>query len=330
MPFHKELYLEIEELVIENELKDALLKLKAEFEGLGRFELIDTTIILLNRLSSFNLRVLQEIEPPAVAEQNKLVLGVLNLLSELKNLHRSLNVLEDSKVVAEGYAETGGIAPEIAVGKKTKILFSSANPSGTTKLDIEKEALAIQFELDNSDHRQKFETEFIFKTVPELLVDNLLKFRPNIFHFAGHAVEDVAGFVPSKRNSFNPDSHDPAKNDVKNMGMVFEDANGGMKVIKGEDFASLISVQRDSIECVVLNTQYSRNVAQEIAGIVDFAIGVDGVILDLSAYYFTQGFYKAIASGQDIPDAFKIGQSLVRFNTGGEESEKYFLFSTKG
>jgi len=72
------------------------------------------------------------------------------------------------------------------------ILFLAANPSGTDRLVLDREAHAIQVELERSRWRDRFEFVTRWAVEPLDLLRELRKLRPAIVHFSGHGRKGTA------------------------------------------------------------------------------------------------------------------------------------------
>ena len=69
--------------------------------------------------------------------------------------------------------------------KKHKILFLAANPGGTDRLALDREARAIQVELERSGYRDRFEFETRWAVEPLDLLRELRRLKPTVVHFSG-------------------------------------------------------------------------------------------------------------------------------------------------
>lgn len=58
---------------------------------------------------------------------------------------------------------------------------------------------------------------------------------------------------------------------------------------------------------MLLNACYSAVQAGAIRKIVPYVIGMSSATGDQPAIKFCQGFYRALAVGRDVPDAFRLG-----------------------
>jgi hypothetical protein len=75
---------------------------------------------------------------------------------------------------------------------KHTILFLAANPLGTDRLALDREARAIQVELERSGFRDRFELVTRWAAEPLDLLRELRKLKPTVVHFSGHGTAGVA------------------------------------------------------------------------------------------------------------------------------------------
>lgn len=95
-------------------------------------------------------------------------------------------------------------------------------------------------------------------------------------------------------------------------GLVFVDSGFGdatLQVVMPEMLARAIA--RRNLTFAVLNICHSKVLAEAFAPHVDCVIGVDQAVNHETASHFNRGFYKALAKGQSIGEAFFQGQTAV-------------------
>src|SRR3954470_15309972 len=68
---------------------------------------------------------------------------------------------------------------------KHTLLFLAANPAGTDRLALDREARAIQVELERSGSRDQFEFVTRWAAEPLDLLRELRRLRPTVVHFSG-------------------------------------------------------------------------------------------------------------------------------------------------
>src|SRR5689334_19766464 len=69
---------------------------------------------------------------------------------------------------------------------KHTILFLAANPIGTSRLALDREARAIHVELELSGYRDCFDFQTRWAAEPLDLLRELRRLRPTVVHFSGH------------------------------------------------------------------------------------------------------------------------------------------------
>jgi glycosylphosphatidylinositol transamidase (GPIT) subunit GPI8 len=180
-----------------------------------------------------------------------------------------------------------------------KILFASANPNDTRKLDLDKEAREIQQALKLSKNRDDFEIVTCLATRVEDLRRALLDEQPNIVHFSGHGTEAA---------------------------LVLEDSNGLTQLVSESALESLFENFRGVTECVVLNACYSEVQAKEIYKHINCVIGMNQPIGDSSAINFAIGFYDAVFSEENYDYAFNIGLASMQLSGSKEHLTPVQLF----
>lgn len=180
-----------------------------------------------------------------------------------------------------------------------KILFASANPSDTSKLDLETEARDIQQALKLSKNRDDFEIFTCLAIRVEDLRRALLEHQPNIVHFSGHGTTE---------------------------GLLLLDNSGLTQVVSKSALSSLFENFRGLVECVLLNACYSKAQAEAIYRHVDCVIGMNQPIEDTSAINFAIGFYDAVFSGESYHYAFNFALSSMQLEGSEEHLTPEILF----
>jgi hypothetical protein len=168
---------------------------------------------------------------------------------------------------------------------KIKILFISANPSGTQRLSLDEEFRGVTEKIRSSKYRDAFE----MRCAPAARADDLLfhlnDYRPHIVHFSGHG--EAA------------------------EGLALLDRDGRPKLVGGDALAQLFATLRDDIRLVVLNACWSKAQAAAIAETIECVIGMRTSILDESAILFAETFYLALGFGRSVQNAFDQARARV-------------------
>ena len=160
-----------------------------------------------------------------------------------------------------------------------KILFLEANPQ--RNIDLNEEIRDIKKVIQSSGNLEAFQIEIGLAVRSTDLHDLILNSKPNIIHFCGHG------------------SGEP--------GLVFLD-----KKIATDALSNLFQLFEKHLECVVLNACYSAVQADAIVRYINYVIGMKQEIQDRAARAFSLGFYRALAYGRSIEDAYKFGCSAIQ------------------
>lgn len=196
-----------------------------------------------------------------------------------------------------------------------KILFLGANPSGTSSLDIKQEVIEALGEVAIAGTQFEWKSELGIN--PVSLQRAIIDFEPDIVHFSGHGVINVASRDNGKYRNFSPPEQDEPADEFYTL--ILENSQGEPVKVSAYALAELFKILT-SPRCVILNACFSVTHAKKIAEHVDFVIGMNGLILDQSAIKFAVGFYQAIARKKSFPQAFELGKALIR-NSGLEGAE---------
>ena len=180
--------------------------------------------------------------------------------------------------------ETSAVAPQKRKIKKDgpiKILFLSAHPEDKSRLRLEVEIRNVKDALRKSQYRDRFVIIQEEAVRVSTLTSLLLQHKPDIIHFSGHS-------------------------SVTNQ-IILEDESGGSQYVPAEAVGKLFAQFKDTIRLVVLNACYSQLQAKFMIEHVDCVIGMSGAIGDEAATKFSNVFYEALASGENLQKAFDLG-----------------------
>jgi CHAT domain len=170
-----------------------------------------------------------------------------------------------------------------------KILFISANPMETARLQVDKEQREIDHELRLSRARDRFDLIVADAARPDDLQQAMLDHEPQVVHFSGHGSSE---------------------------GVILEDEHGNPKLVSAAALANLFKLFKGKVQCVVLNACYSEAQAKAIGQHVPYIIGMRSEVPDGTALQFATGFYKGIAAGKSIEFAFDLGVNAVQMEIG--------------
>jgi len=202
---------------------------------------------------------------------------------------------------------------KILPSDKIRILFLSANPIDTSKLQLDKEFVEIQKLIQASPESDKFELSIDTNITPNKLQQAVQKYKPNIFHFSGHGFGTGELSLESRSAGVPPAL----------SGLIIEDERGNRKVLSQSALDGLFELiaEEANVEVVILNACFSAEQAATIKKHVKYVIGMTETILDKSAITFSTGFYRALANGRTIENAFKWGRNLIALEGLNEENK---------
>ncbi|MDZ8260281.1 CHAT domain-containing protein [Nostoc sp. ChiQUE01b] len=168
------------------------------------------------------------------------------------------------------------------------ILLLSADPTNAFKLRIGEEFREIQEKLQLAKWRDKFILDQKMSVRPTDISQALLDIQPHIVHFSGHGAASGA--------------------------LCFENRVGEIHPISPDALAALFEQFTGQVNCVLLNSCYSKLQAIAIAEHIDYVIGMNQAIGDNAAIAFAIGFYQALGAGRAIEEAYKLGLAQIRLH----------------
>ena len=162
------------------------------------------------------------------------------------------------------------------------ILFLSANPDGTDKLELIKECNIINQKIRSSaGGRELFKLEQRHDISIKSLIEELLNYDPKILHFSGHGSEKSA--------------------------LIFTNENTGQsEEVPSDALANLFKALSNKIDVVFLNACYSETQARAIAEHINCVIGMSNEIYDTTAIEFASMFYLSLGFKRSIKEAFDL------------------------
>src|SRR5690554_4615442 len=187
--------------------------------------------------------------------------------------------------------------------QKLKVLFFASDPSNESRLQLGRELQSIREKLkDNRD----FEIKDHLATTPNDVMDEIMTLKPQIVHFSGHGSNEGE--------------------------LKFEDEAGNAKPVSPEALATLFSLAKDFVKCVIVNTCYAEKQANAIAQYIPIVIGTRSEISDQAAISFASGFYTALSpdlSIESMEKAFTLGKVAIQFSeTPGEYLNPIIIYGS--
>ncbi|HWO24006.1 MAG TPA: CHAT domain-containing protein [Kofleriaceae bacterium] len=167
---------------------------------------------------------------------------------------------------------------------KHTILFLAANPSGTDPRALDREARAMQGELQRSGFRDRFELVTRWATEPLDLLRELRALKPTVVHFSGHGGQD---------------------------GLLFQASSGDARIVSPSAVAEAFGAAGASVKLVVLSACYSEPQANALLAHVDCVVGMSGSLSDDAARSFAIGFYGGLGDRESVAAAYNQGCAAI-------------------
>ena len=201
----------------------------------------------------------------------------------------------------EKFVSKIGIAEEVQpVEVKTcDVLVLAANPSGTDKLDLEKEANLIRSRLQEGEAGKSLVVQFERAVQVTDLSKFLLQYQPLIVHFSGHG--------------------------NANGEIILNNGQGQAQAVAPEKLAELLAIVKGRLECVILNACFSLEKADALVDQVRCVIGMDAEIDDESAVRFAAGFYRGLGFGMSYYRAFELGRNEINLSDLPDGTVPHFI-----
>ena len=167
-----------------------------------------------------------------------------------------------------------------------KILILSSNPRRDLNLEREVSDLTTAVQ-----RLGKFEIGLGLGVRAQELPELLTEHSPQIVHFCGHGAGE--------------------------QGLVFQDENGRERLVSTEILARLFKTLQDEVNCVVLNACDSDRQSEAIVAHINYVVGMSQPILDQAAHIFAVGFYKSLAAGKSVEQAYELGCLAIQIWSEG-------------
>jgi hypothetical protein len=194
---------------------------------------------------------------------------------------------------------------------KHVILFLAANPNGTDRLALDREARSIHAELKRSGHRDRFDFVTRWAAEPLDLLREVRELRPTVVHFSGHGgrAQGVGGSrhgrdVVVEVTASDRDPH----------GLYFHGALDCTQFVAPEAIAQTLDAAGPSVRLVVLSACFTETVAEALLAHIDCVVGMSGSVQDDAARSFAVGFYGGLGEHESIAVAFKQGRAAINLD----------------
>jgi hypothetical protein len=200
----------------------------------------------------------------------------------------------------------------ISLMRRHIILFLAANPIETDRLTLDREARAIQVELERSGARDRFEFVTRWAAEPIDLLRELRRLHPAVVHFSGHGRSGgVTGSRADTSQSRDVHGGEDAQDGGQCAGLLFEGPDGQPQLVSVMALRDAFGAAGSSVKLVVLSACYSELAAEALLAHVDCVVGMAGCVRDAAARSFAIGFYGGLGEGESIAAAHKDGCAAV-------------------
>ncbi len=179
--------------------------------------------------------------------------------------------------------------PEEELEKPTQriqALFLTANPVGTSFIDVDKEIREITENIRMAEDRELIDAIPILAVRVKDLVHALNTYSPNIIQISSHGTYTGE--------------------------LVFLNKDDSPTTIKAKYLRDLIESTGKPVKIMILNACYSSRQAKPISEIVDFVIANRTAVSDEAAIIFSSTFYGALCHGLTLKKSFDQAISVLK------------------
>jgi CHAT domain len=169
---------------------------------------------------------------------------------------------------------------------KIRILFLAADPLDVGyRPRLGEEIREIGKEIRAGSNRDSFDLKSEWAVRPNDLQTVLLQHNPHIVHFSGHG--------------------------SRSQGIILEDDDGNMHPVGKKVLADLFFLVGGNLRVVVLNACFTRIQGEVFQQVVDYTIGINKAIGDQAAVAFSAAFYRALAFGRSVQQAYELAKNQL-------------------
>lgn len=171
-----------------------------------------------------------------------------------------------------------------------KVLIIVPNASANSDLDWGKESREIESGLYSSTQREQYSISTICSARPQDIRRKILRDKPEYIHICGHSVKDE--------------------------GVIIQDDDAdNIQFLNGVILKEFFGLFSDKIQCILLNSCYSSEIAKSISEEINYVIGMKNRIQDGDAIEFAVAFYDGIFSGESIENSFKLASNSLKWSS---------------
>ena len=187
--------------------------------------------------------------------------------------------------------------------QRLRILLLTANPVNNRPLNLEDEHRLLRNMMRANMEAGNCELLVEQAARKTELLMALERYKPHIVHFAGHGDAD---------------------------GICLEDDEGRSRALSKEQLSSIFSLSLEHLRLVVLNACCSTVQMERLKQLVDYIVGTSSPIADDAAVLFTGHFYRSLAVGEPVREAFNKAQGKLTESHQKAQAEQYRLLIREG
>lgn len=158
------------------------------------------------------------------------------------------------------------------------VLLLATNNLELSYVRLDDELREIDEKIQVAPFRDSF--DFVSRSTTKVseLPTLLLRYKPHIVHFSGHG-------TPSGE-------------------IILEGDSGQRRPIGVPELTGILGAIKDNTRLAIFQVCHSKAYAEAASAIFDYAIGMDGVMANESAIGFAGAFYRTLAFGRSVKEAF--------------------------
>ncbi len=193
---------------------------------------------------------------------------------------------------------------------KVRVLFLVSNPLGENWLAVDEESRAIAAKIRLTELRDAIEIIPAWAVRPHDLQQFLLQHKPRIVHFSGHGTQRApTESAPAGALSSVRDMKVRHPGQVEHLLMTGE--GGQVQPMSKAVLVHLFGALKNDVQLVLLSACHSERIAEALAQVIPYAIGMRETISDDAAIVFAAAFYQALGYGRTIREAFDLGKNAL-------------------
>jgi hypothetical protein len=193
---------------------------------------------------------------------------------------------------------------------KVKVLFLASNPLQQSRLALDEEVRTITAQIRSADHRDAIELISAWAVRRDDLQQLLLQHKPHILHFSGHGTRYTPTVVtPPSTSISGRDMAVSGKDQVAQLVLMGE--GGKAQPMREAPLIHLLGVLKDNLKLVVLSACHSESIAEALAEVMPYTIGMSGAIPDDAAIAFAAAFDRGLGFGRTLQEAFDLGENAL-------------------